>query len=157
MGVTKRIKDYLDNQGVQYEALAHTSAYTAQEVAAVSHISGNDFAKVVITAVGDMYVMAVLPASKHLDLGALQKVLGSKQHPRLANEKEFETLFPDCELGAEPPLGNLYDVPVVVDEALTKEAQIAFNAGSHRDLIQMAYADFAQLQKPKVGSITAGY
>ena len=153
MAVSKRIKSFLEDQGVQYEVLIHTPAYTSQEVAAVSHLSGDDFAKVVMAKVGDDFVMVVLPASKHIDLDALQTFLGCGTHPRLAEEKEFGTLFPDCELGAEPPFGNLYSVPVVVDESLTQDPQIAFNAGNHRELIQIAYKDFARLVQPRVGPV----
>lgn len=153
MGANKRTKEFLDSQGVKYELIKHTPAYTAQEVAAVTHIPGSDIAKVVMVKVDDEFVMTVLPASKRLDLDALQELLGSRQHPRLAGEKEFGGLFPDCELGAEPPFGNLYDVPVVVDADLTKDAQISFNAGNHQEVITIAYDDYARLTQPKVGDI----
>ncbi|HEQ60286.1 MAG TPA: YbaK/EbsC family protein, partial [Firmicutes bacterium] len=103
----------------------------------------------------EQFVMAVLPASRRLDLSALQQTLGSEEHPRLAGEKEFGELFPDCELGAEPPLGNLYGLPVVVAQSLAEDEEIAFNAGTHREMIKMAYADFARLVQPKVGVIAA--
>ena len=153
MGASARTKEFLDGKGISYEILEHLPAYTAQEVAAVTHISGYDVAKVVMVKVGGEFVMAVLPAAKQLDLDALQKLMGSQQHPRLANEQEFGSLFPDCELGAEPPFGNLYDVPVVVDQQLTQEEQIAFNAGSHREIMQIGYTDYARLVQPRVGSI----
>ena len=155
MSVNKRTKEFLDSQGVSYEVIQHTPAYTAQEVAAVTHISGAEVAKVVMVKLGDQYVMAVLPASRRLDLSALQETLGGDVHPRLAGEKEFGTLFPDCELGAEPPLGNLYDLPVVVAQSLAEDEQIVFNAGNHREIIKMAYADFARLARPQVGVIAA--
>ena len=155
MSVNKRTKEFLDSQGVQYEVIEHTPAYTAQEVAAVTHISGYEIAKVVIVKVGERFVMVVLPASTRLDLSALQKVLESEEHPRLAGEKEFGSLFPDCELGAEPPFGNLYDLPVVVAQSLSEDEQIAFNAGNHREVIRMSYSDYARLVQPRVGAIVA--
>lgn len=155
MSVSKRTKEFLDSQDISYEVIQHTPAYTAQEVAAVTHISGSEVAKVVMVKVGEQFVMAVLPASKRLDLSALQQTIASKEHPRLAGEKEFGELFPDCELGAEPPLGNLYGLPVVVAQSLAEDEQIAFNAGTHREIIKMAYEDFARLVQPKVGVIAA--
>ena len=155
MSVNKRTKEFLDSQGVQYEVIEHTPAYTAQEVAAMTHISGSEIAKVVMVKVGDEFVMVVLPASKRLDLDALQQVLGSDAHPRLAGEKQFGGLFPDCELGAEPPLGNLWDVPVVVAQSLSEDQHIAFNAGNHREVIRMAYSDYERLVQPKIGVIAA--
>ena len=153
MSVNKRVKEYLEDQGIEYRVLEHAPAYTAQQVAAVSHISGHEFAKVVMVKIGDEFVMTVLPASKRLSLDALQSVIGTAQYSRLAEEEEFADLFPDCELGAEPPFGNLYNLPVVVDQSLTNDLQIAFNAGTHRELIQIAYADYDSLVQPQSGEI----
>ena len=153
MSVNKRTKEFLEESGVSYEVIKHTPAYTAQEVAAVMHVSGTEVAKVVMVRVGDRFVMAVLPASKRLDLDALQEVLGSEEHPRLAGEKEFGDLFPDCELGAEPPFGNLYGIPVVVGETLTQDPEIYFNAGNHQEVIRITYEDYDRLVKPAVGPI----
>lgn len=154
MAVAKRVKDYLDDQGIKYEIVTHTPAFTAQDVAAVSHISGHAVAKVVMIKMGDQFAMAVLPASRRLDMDALQIAMQSPIHPRLAQEREFEKIFPDCDLGAEPPFGNLYNIPVIVDLSLSEDPQIAFNAGSHRELLQIAWKDFAQLVHPTVAPIT---
>jgi Ala-tRNA(Pro) deacylase len=157
MSVSKLIKEFLEENGAEYEVLEHAPAYTAQEVAAATHISGHDVAKVVMTKTGGAFIMAVLPASRHLDLDALQELLGSDEHPRLADEREFGELFPDCELGAEPPFGNLYHIPVIVDEMLTAETFITFNAGSHLEAIRMTYLDYDNLVHPQVGPIVTGW
>jgi Ala-tRNA(Pro) deacylase len=128
-------------------------AYSAQAVAALAHIPGKELAKTVIVRIDDTFALAVLPASCRVHLGHL-KVAVSASHVELATEAEVETLFPDCEKGAMPPFGNLYDTDVYVAEQLTEDEEIAFSAGSHTELIRMSYKDFESLVKPKVIALT---
>lgn len=148
-----KLKAYLDSNNVKYLSIPHSTAYTAQGIAAVSHISGKELAKTVMVNADDKLIMAVLPASKQVDLLALRKLVGAESI-RLASEREFKTQFPDCEVGAMPPFGNLYDLRVFVDETLTKDEEIAFNAGSHTELIRLAYGDFERLVQPTVGAFS---
>lgn len=147
------LKSYLDDQGVQYSTIAHSTAYTAQGTAASAHISGKELAKTVIVNLDGKLAMAVLPANRKVLLADLREVTGS-DHVRFATEQEFKDRFPDCEIGAMPPFGNLYGMEVFVAEALARNDQIAFNAGSHRELIRMAYRDFERLVQPKLVSFT---
>lgn len=149
MSISRRIKEYLDKNGIKVEVVEHEPAYTSQQTAAAAHMSGNDLAKVVMAKTGGDYVMCVVPASRMVDLEALQAALGSQEPVELAHEREFQHLFPDCELGAEPPFGNLYDIPVIVDEALAAETEIGFNAGNHHELIKMKYQDYESLVLPR--------
>lgn len=144
-----RLKKYLDQQNVAYQHHVHRSAYTAQAVAAEEHVSGKMVAKTLVVKVDDRFAMAVLPAPMKLDLAALKDALGAK-HARLASEPEFQSLFSDCELGAMPPFGNLYGMPVYVEESLAGDPEIVFNAGTHEDTVQMRYEDFARLVQPQV-------
>lgn len=147
----QRLKEFLDKEGVRYVSIAHSTAFTAQEIAALTHIPGREMAKTVILKLDDKMAMAVLPASRHVDLGAVKAAAGAK-HASLATEAEFRERFPDCETGAMPPFGNLYGMPVFAEEALTRDQEIAFNAGSHNEIIRLAYADFARLAKPTIAS-----
>ena len=156
MYLLSRVKDYLDKQNVPYTHHVHRTAYTAQEVAAEEHIPGKMMAKTVIVKIGNQLVMVVLPASARLDLEALRQLAGNKE-VRLASELEFTGAFPDCDVGAMPPFGNLYGVAVYVDSSLALDEEIAFNAGTHQDSIHMKYADFARLVKPSVASLALGW
>ena len=144
----KKLKDFLDKHNIQYVTCIHSTAYTSQQIAASAHIPGKELAKTVIVKLDGKIAMAVLPASYRVDLDKLKKVAGSKQ-ASLASEGEFKNMFPDCEVGAMPPFGNLYDMPVFVSESLSEDDEIAFNAGSHRELIRLKYNDFENLVKPK--------
>ncbi len=145
------IKKYLDLKKVPYSHHSHRLAYTAREVAAAEHVSGMMVAKTVVLKTGGDYAMAVVPASTKVDLKTLKWELGVKEL-RLATEREFQGLFPDSEVGAMPPFGNLYGLPVYVDESLTRDREIVFNAGTHQDTIEMKYEDFSRLVDPKVFS-----
>jgi Ala-tRNA(Pro) deacylase len=145
------IKKYLDLQGIPYEHHVHRTAYTAQEVAAEEHIPGKMVAKTVLVKEDNRLVMAVLPASIKVDLATLKNTLQARE-VRLASEFEFTGLFPDSEVGAMPPFGNLYGIPVYVEKSLTKDHEIVFNAGTHQDTIRMRYDDFARLVQPTVCS-----
>src|SRR6516225_10572783 len=136
-----KVRTFLDEQHVKYVVISHSKAYTAQGIAAISHMSGKELAKTVIVKLDGALGMAVLPASFQVDLLALKKAVGVRE-AALASEREFKEHFPDCETGAMPPFGNLYGIPVYVDETLTRDNEIAFNAGTHLELIKLAYADF---------------
>ena len=144
-----RLKEYLDSQKVEYTTLKHSPVYTAQEVAASAHIPGHQLAKTVMIKIDGQMAMAVLPAVYRVNFDQLKKALGAKRI-ELATEKEFKDLFPDCEVGATPPFGNLYGMEVIADKSLSAQVVIAFCAGSHSELIQLSYADFEKMAKPKV-------
>lgn len=144
----KKLKEYLDSQEVKYESVAHYETYTSQETAQSAHISGRELAKTVMVKINGRMAMAVLPASQKIDFALLKAAVGSTAE--LAGEQEFTEMFPDCEVGAMPPFGNLYDMEVYVAEGLTSDEEIAFNAGSHIELMKLSYKDFARLVKPKV-------
>jgi Ala-tRNA(Pro) deacylase len=141
----------LDLKNIPYQHEMHRRAYTAKQVAQAEHLPDALVAKTVMVKADNRFVMAVVPASMKVDLTALQQAMGARV-VRLAMEHEFRALFPDSELGAMPPFGNLYGVPVCVDETLTRNRDIVFNAGTHEDTIRMSYADFARLVQPTVCS-----
>jgi Ala-tRNA(Pro) deacylase len=145
----KQLAEFLDSHQTQYTTISHSLAYTAQGIAALTHTPGEEMAKTVIVKINDKLGMAVLPASCHIDLAMLLAETGAKT-VSLVHETDFMDQFPGCETGAMPPFGNLYGMPVFVDESLTKDKEIAFNAGSHRELMRLAYADFARLVQPTV-------
>ena len=147
-----KISEYLKERGVYFSMHEHPPAYTAQEVAAEEHVSGNLLAKAVIVGTGDGYAMCVIPASYKLDLKKVAGVLGTKS-VRLADEREMAKIFPDVEVGAEPPIGKLYNLPTLVDEHLAADEEIVFQAGSHRHAIRMKYADYALLADPAVADL----
>lgn len=149
----QKLKEFLDSQNIKYVSIKHSPAYTAQEVAASAHVSGRDMAKTVIVKIEGTMAMVVLPADRKVVLSDLREVLGAEQ-VKFATEEEFMDRFPDCEIGAMPPFGNLYDMAVYVAPSLADEPEIAFNAGTHTEVIKLAYKDFAQLVKPKVISFT---
>lgn len=151
--ILKRLMEYLDQNGIKYVVIHHSQAFTAREVAVSAHIPGKEVAKTVIVKVDGRPMMAVLPASQMIDLSQLRRALGAGSVV-LASESEFNTLFPDCEVGAMPPFGNLFNMDVVVADSLREDEQIAFNGGTHRELVRMAYADFERLVQPKVLKFT---
>ena len=148
MPVTK-LKEFLDKKKVKFVSIRHSTAYTAQEIAASAHVKGRNLAKSVVVKLDGNMALAVLPAKYQIDFDKLRGAARAKQ-VELAAEGEFVERFPGCETGAMPPFGNLYDLPVYVDETLTRDEEIAFNACSHTELIQIAYRDFQRLVKPKV-------
>jgi len=150
MSIAARLKDFLDENPIPYSVMTHTTAYTAQGAAVTMQISGNELAKTVVLWAGEDMILAVLPAPNHVRLDKLAAELGKPV--RLASEEEFNNVFPDCELGAMPPFGSLYNLPMYVDESLAADEMIVFNAGTHRDAIRMRYEDFARLAKPTVWS-----
>jgi Ala-tRNA(Pro) deacylase len=156
MGIAPEVEKLLKNEGVSYDVIKHPTAYTAQEEAAASHISGYEWAKTVIYFTDeDEPIMAVLPASYHVNQGKLAKLAGSSSL-RLAEESDFAGLYPNCEPGAMPPLGNLYGQRVFVDQRLADDEEIVFNAGNHSEAVRMRYAEYEKLAKPTVGELTGG-
>ncbi len=131
----------------------HSVAYTAQEIAAAVHVKGKEMAKTVMVKLDGKMAMAVLPAFHQVDFEQLKKASGA-QDAVLATEKEFRDLFPDCDIGAMPPFGNLYGMDVFVSRVLAEDKEIVFNAGSHYELIRLAYNDFEKLVKPKIADFS---
>jgi Ala-tRNA(Pro) deacylase len=146
---SKKLKAFLDENKIKYITIKHSSAYTAQEIAAIAHIPGKDLAKTVIIKIDGKMAMAVLPASYKVSFDDLKDTLGVKE-VRLAYEQEFIDKFPDCEVGAMPPFGNIYGLDVFVADSLADDEEIAFNACSHTELIKMNFSDFERLVKPKL-------
>ena len=155
MPIPAHISKFLNSQHVAYQSCTHSRAYTAQGTAQAQHLSGKRLAKVVIVvAENNKLIMAVVPASYRVDLDRLGRLLNTTWI-HLATEEEFRDAFPECELGAMPPLGNIYHLDVWVDEALKSFPDIAFNAGTHSEIIQMSFADFEQLVHPQIASFGA--
>ncbi len=148
-----KMREFLDSAGVKYQLLTHSQSFTTAETARLSHIDPREIAKVVMVKMDDRMAMVVLPGSRTVDLERLQQFTGATDI-RLASEREFNDLFPECDHGAMPPFGNLYALPVYADETLKQDEQIAFNAGNHWELVRMAYSDFERLVSPKIGSFS---
>jgi len=148
VSMLKKLKDYLDSHEIKYVTITHSPVYTAQEIAASAHIPGKELAKTLIVKIDGKMAMAVLPASYRVDFDLFKGAAGASS-VELASEAEFENMFPGCEVGAMPPFGNLYGIHVFVAESLAEDAEIAFNAGSHSELIRLSYKDFERLVKPK--------
>jgi Ala-tRNA(Pro) deacylase len=146
-----KLKQFLDSHNIKYVTISHSVAYTAQEIAAITHIPGKTLAKTIMVHIDGRLAMAVVPASLRLSLSRLKRATNAGV-VEIATEQEFRNAFPDCETGAMPPFGNLYSMPVFIDEALQRD-EIVFNAGSHRELIKMSYRDFDRLVEPKVGHL----
>lgn len=147
--ILKRLTDYLDAHKVKYVLIQHSPAFTAREVAVSAHIPFREVAKTVVLNTDKKHILAVLPATEMVDLAILRDALATS-NVRLTSESVFNTLFPECEIGAMPPFGSLFEMEVIVSQSLTEDEEIAFNAGSHRDLIKMSYQDFEGLVHPKV-------
>ena len=148
MSIPTRLIEYLNQNQVRYEILHHPEAFTAQELAAIEHVKGKYHAKVVMVKADGQPLMTVLPADHRVDLERLDKATGKRT--ALATEAEFKALFPDCAVGTMPPFGNLYNVPCCVDQSLTDDPYIIFEAGTHSDALKMSYADYARLAQPVV-------
>jgi len=144
-----RLRQFLDSYNIKYVVMSHSVAYTAGGIAALTHIPGKELAKTVIVRVDDKLAMAVVSASQHVDLELLKAATNART-VQLATEDAFKDRFPDCETGAMPPFGNLYGMDVFADESLARDKDIAFNAGSHRELVRLAWEDFEKLVHPKL-------
>lgn len=151
-----KLKKYLDDENIEYVTITHSAAYTAQKIAASAHIPGKELAKTVMVRVDGKMAMAVLPASYKVDFDLLKKTSRAKT-VELASEREFKDMFPECDIGAMPPFGNLYGMDVYVAQSLAEDEEIAFNAGSHTELIKLAYKDFERLVNPKVIKFSAKF
>ena len=152
MKCKERLAKYLGENGVPFETQIHPQAYTAQEVAAAQHVSGHQVAKVVMVWADDRLVMLVLPASGKVNFRAAADVLGAKK-VSLATEAEFIDRFADCRVGAMPPFGNLYDLPVCLDSALTQHKEMVFRVGTYTETMKIATSDFGRLVQPQVAEI----
>jgi Ala-tRNA(Pro) deacylase len=148
------IATYLKDKGVRFEMHDHPPAYTAQEMAAEEHVSGKMIAKAVVVQADGKYALCALPANCKLDMRKVAKALKCKA-VRLADESEMAKLFPDVEVGAEPPLGNLWDLPTVVDMHLAADEEIVFQGGTHRNAVRMRYEDYFTLTHPAVADLAA--
>ena len=146
---SKKLKAFLDENQVKYVTIAHSAAYTAHQIVVSAHIPAKELAKSVIVIADDEAVMVVVPTSQRVHLGRMREILDAET-VCLADETQFLALFPDCEVGAMPPFGNLYGMDVYVADKLSEDEEIVFNAGSHTELVRMAYSDFARLVKPTV-------
>jgi Ala-tRNA(Pro) deacylase len=143
----EKLKKFLDENQIKFTICSHSTAYTAQEIAAKTHISGDIFAKTVMIKIDGKLAMAILPASYHIDIDLLKKQIGAK-NLRLAYESEFKDIFPNCDVGSMPPFGNLWDLGVFVAESIAYSDEIAFSAGTHNEIMKMNYKDFDRLVKP---------
>jgi Ala-tRNA(Pro) deacylase len=150
MKCRERLESYLRENGVPYEILPHRQVFTMQEVAAELHVPGRQVAKVILASADDKMVMLVLPAPYRVNTDRVRELVGARE-VRRAGEDEFAALFPDCDTGAMPPFGNLYDLPIYVDPSLCEESHIVFRTGTHRESMKLAYDDFARLAQPTVG------
>jgi Ala-tRNA(Pro) deacylase len=147
------LKTFLESRGASYQCLSHAPAVTAHEVASTVHVVDRDFAKTLILKIQGELAMVVVPASRKIVLSDLRDLLGAGDIT-FATEAEFRDWFPDCEIGAMPPFGNLYGLPVYVDVELAQEPEIAFNAGTHREVIKMSFADYSRLVRPIIADLT---
>ncbi|MDH5589177.1 MAG: YbaK/EbsC family protein [Gemmatimonadota bacterium] len=148
-----RLTEYLEANDVRFVTIKHSPAFTAQEIAARAHVPGKELAKTVMVKVDGRMAMVVLPAPDHVSQRRLKEFCGAEE-VELASEDEFADIFPQCEVGAMPPFGNLWDVDVFVDQRLREDEEITFNAGTHTELVRLAYADFERLVKPTVGILS---
>jgi Ala-tRNA(Pro) deacylase len=150
MAIAKKLLEFLEKEKVKYEHVTHPEVYTTQEVAAVEHERGRYVIKTVVVKADGKLVLAALPAALKVDVKALAELLGARQ-AEVAQEPEFANLFPDCEVGAMPPFGNLYGLPLWLDKRLTTCKEVVFNAGTHTDTVKMSFEDFQRLASPQVG------
>lgn len=147
--ISTRLKKFLDDNQIGYDVMHHDPAFTAQELSARMHISGYEFVKVVVVKLDGAFALAALSAPLRINFRALAESAGARKCS-LASEEEFQQLFPDCELGAMPPFGNLYNLPTFVDQDVTHSENLVINAGTHAEAIRLRYADFARLARPRV-------
>jgi Ala-tRNA(Pro) deacylase len=148
-----RLETFLQEQGIGYEKHTHPRTYTAQGLAHAEHVSGYLVAKPVIVKGRSGFAMCVLPAPKQLDLQRAAEALN--EEVRLASESEMASLFPDCDLGAEPPIGALYDMKTVMDARLQEDETLVMQAGTHTEAIRMRRADWERICHPLIAPIAA--
>ena len=148
-----RLKKYLEENHVRFVTIRHSPAFTAQEIAALAHVPGKEVAKTVMVKLDGTMAMVVLPAPDHVSAARLKEFSGADD-VELASEEEFADIFPQCEVGAMPPFGNLWDMQVFVDQRLREDEQIVFNAGNHTELVRLSYSEFERLVKPTIGFLS---
>ena len=148
-----KLREFLDSHHIRYLVISHSLAYTAQGIAALTHVSGKKLAKTVIVKIDGVLAMAVVPASLHVDFYRLKTLTGA-QTVEIASEQEFKDVFADCETGAMPPFGNLYDMAVYADASLAENEEITFSAGRHRELVRMNWLDMVRLVNPLIADLT---
>jgi len=144
-----KLQEFLDRNQVKYISIKHSPAFTAQEIAASAHIPGQEVAKTVVVKLDGELALVVLPAPEMVRMEHLKAETGA-QRVELASEEEFRDRFPDCEVGAMPPFGNLYGMDTYVEKSLTGDEEIAFNGGTHTELVKMAFSDYRSLTQPKI-------
>ena len=149
---SRKLKAFLDSQGVKYVKITHSPAFTAPEIAQAAHVRGRELAKTIVIFIDGKMSMAVLPANYSIDFDQFRKAIGARK-VELATEAEFQDEFPDCNVGSMPPFGNLYGMDVYVDRHLAEDDEIVFNAGDYTELFRMAYSDFEKLVKPRIVSL----
>jgi Ala-tRNA(Pro) deacylase len=149
----QKLKQILDQRNIKYISINHSPAYTARETAASTFVPRREFAKTIIVDLDGEKVMSVLSASRHVDLAALRSLAGAIE-ARLATEEEFKALFPDCEVGAMPPVGSLYNMRVFVDKMVTEVDDLCFNAGSHEQILRINCSDYLKLEQPFIGAFS---
>jgi len=149
-----RLREFLDSHHIKYFVISHSPAYTAQEIAASAHVSGKEMAKTVMVSIDGRMAMVLLHASRQLDFDLLRDLCGSRG-VELAEEQEFSGLFPECEIGAMPPFGNLYGIEVYADDELEESEDIVFNAGTHNELLRLSWFDYRRLANPVMGRLSS--
>ncbi len=149
-----RLKEFLNENHVKFVTISHSQAFTAQEIAAAAHVSGKSLAKTVMVKLDGDLAMAVLPGPEHLSMERLKHATGAHD-VELASEEDFSDRFPSCEVGAMPPFGNLWGVPVFVDQRLREDEEIVFNAGTHTELVKLPYAEYEKLVQPAIAELSA--
>jgi Ala-tRNA(Pro) deacylase len=148
-----RLREFLEESEIKFVTISHSQAFTAQEIAAAAHIPGKEMAKTVMVKLDGELAMIVVPATHRVSMPHLKQATGARE-VELASEREFSDRFPNCEIGAMPPFGNLWGLTVFVDERLREDEQIAFNAGSHTELVKLSYADYERLTDPVVARLS---
>jgi len=152
MPLTERLRSFLEANHAEFTLTAHPQAFTARDVAQAEHLPAKEVAKTVVVFGDGEYYMVVIPANKLVDFQEMRPALALSQ-VRMATEDELGKLFPDCELGAMPPLGAMYGLTVFLDSSLAGEPVIAFNAGTHREVIHMRTAEYRRLAQPIIVSL----
>jgi Ala-tRNA(Pro) deacylase len=145
-----RLDDVLSSRHIPFERLHHRPAYTANRMAQMLHVPGREVAKTVLLRTDQGYVLAVLPATHQIDLTQMRQELGANS-VEMATEAEMDRLFPDCERGAIPPFGSMYNLPTLVDESLAEDESITFEAQNHEEALRIAYRDFQEMEHPRMG------
>lgn len=144
------LQSYLDEMGIPYRLLRHDTAYTAQDLAAREHLSGQKVIKPVVVQADGKFVMCALPASYRIDFNELREQLDAME-VRLVSEPLLAQLCPECQLGAEPPIGRLFGIPTLMDESVLVDDTVTFQAGTHQDAVSMSLADYRKVAQPEIG------